>query len=57
MPEIQGPPAELRITLQIHRAATGQTETVQLVGHVVPPPGPADQPAAAVAAQPANPQE
>ena len=31
-------PAELRMTLQIVRAATGKTETVQLVGHVIPAP-------------------
>ena len=36
-------PAELRMTLQIVRAATGKTETVELVGHIVPPPEPATQ--------------
>lgn len=29
-------PAELRFTLQIKRAATGITETVEMVGHVLP---------------------
>lgn len=36
MPDITGQPAEIRMTLQITRAATGKTETVELVGHVVP---------------------
>lgn len=29
-------PAELRFTLEIKRAATGLTETVEMVGHVAP---------------------
>jgi hypothetical protein len=29
-------PAELRFTLEITRAATGLTETVEMVGHIVP---------------------
>lgn len=36
-------PAELRMTLQIVRAATGKTEIVELVGHIVPAPEPATQ--------------
>jgi hypothetical protein len=31
-------PAEIRFTLEITRAATGLKETVEMVGHVVPPP-------------------
>jgi hypothetical protein len=31
---LQTQPAELRITLEIKRAATGKTETVELIGHV-----------------------
>lgn len=34
---LQSQPAEVRITLQIKRAATGKTETVELVGHVAAP--------------------
>lgn len=34
MPELQGQVGELRLTLQITRAATGKTETVELVGFV-----------------------
>ena len=30
------PGGELRITLQIKRAATGETETVELIGHSDP---------------------
>lgn len=32
MPELQGQVGELRMTLQITRAETGKTETVELVG-------------------------
>ncbi len=38
MAELTTQPAELRMTLQIVRAATGKTETVNLVGHVIPAP-------------------
>jgi len=31
---LSGPPAELRMTIQVKRAATGQVETFELVGHV-----------------------
>ena len=31
---LQGQPGELRMTLEITRAATGKTETVELVGFV-----------------------
>ena len=33
---IAGQPAEVRMTLQITRKETGKTETVELVGHVIP---------------------
>jgi hypothetical protein len=36
MTQLQGPPGELRITLEIKRAATGTTETVEIIGHAVP---------------------
>ncbi len=39
-------PAELRFTLEITRAATGLTETVEMVGHVIPEPEPQPQPQA-----------
>ena len=32
MADLTGQPAELRMTLQITRKATGQTETVELIG-------------------------
>lgn len=38
MADLTTQPAELRMTLQIVRAATGKTETVELVGHVIPAP-------------------
>jgi hypothetical protein len=38
MQELQGPPAELRLTVNVKRAATGQTETHELVGHVIHEP-------------------
>ncbi len=34
MIDLKSQPAELRITLEIKRAATGKTETVELIGHV-----------------------
>jgi hypothetical protein len=40
MPELSGQPAELRFTLEITRAATGITETVEMVGYIVPDPQP-----------------
>lgn len=36
MPELQGQPGELQMTLQITRAATGKTEEVQLTGYLDP---------------------
>lgn len=38
MTDLTARPAELHMTLQIVRAATGKTETVELVGHVIPAP-------------------
>lgn len=35
MADLTTKPAEVHMTLQIVRAATGKTETVHLVGHVV----------------------
>lgn len=35
MPELEGQPGELRITLEITRAATGETETVELIGKMI----------------------
>ena len=35
MIELAGKPGELAITLEITRAATGETETVQLIGTIV----------------------
>jgi hypothetical protein len=43
MTELSGQPAELRFTLEITRAATGLTETVEMVGHVIPDPQPQPQ--------------
>jgi hypothetical protein len=34
MAELEGPPAELRFTIEIKRAATGETEVVELVGTI-----------------------
>lgn len=34
MTELIGQPAELKFTLEITRAATGETETVELVGKI-----------------------
>jgi len=36
MSDLQGQPAELRIVLQITRAATGKTEEVELTGRIEP---------------------
>lgn len=33
---LQGQPGELRMVLEITRAATGKTETVELIGHIIP---------------------
>lgn len=38
MADLVTKPAELRITLQIVRAATGKIETVDLVGDIIPAP-------------------
>ena len=35
---LNGQPAEIRFTLEITRAATGLTETVEMVGYSVPEP-------------------
>jgi len=34
MSELTGQPAEVRMTIEIKRAATGQTEMFDLVGHI-----------------------
>lgn len=34
--ELKGQPGELRMTIEIKRAATGKTETVELIGHAAP---------------------
>lgn len=36
MPDLQGQPGELRFTIEITRAATGETEVVELVGKIQP---------------------
>ena len=36
MIELAGSPGELRFTLEITRAATGETETVELIGKITP---------------------
>jgi hypothetical protein len=36
MNDLIGPPAELRFTLTIKRAATGKEETYEMVGHSLP---------------------
>lgn len=43
MIELSGQPAELHFTLEIKRAATGLTETVQMVGHIAAQPQPQQQ--------------
>jgi hypothetical protein len=35
MPDLAGQIGELKMTLQIKRAATGETETVEVIGKVV----------------------
>lgn len=35
MIELNGQPAELRFTLHITRAETGETETYEMVGHTI----------------------
>lgn len=35
MTDLQGQVGEVRMTLEITRAATGQTETVEMVGKVI----------------------
>jgi hypothetical protein len=43
MTDLVSKPSEIRFTIDIKRAATGLTETVEMVGHVVdvlPPPEP-----------------
>jgi hypothetical protein len=44
MTDLLSAPAEIHFTLEITRAATGLTETVEMVGHVVQPPEPDPQP-------------
>ncbi len=34
MSELQGQPGELRFTVEIKRAATGETETYELIGTI-----------------------
>ena len=36
MIELAGSPGELRFVLEITRAATGETETVELIGKITP---------------------
>ncbi len=36
MTELSGSPGELHFTIEIKRAATGETETVELVGTILP---------------------
>ena len=38
MIDLAGQPAEVHFTIEVKRAATGLTETYQMVGHVVPQP-------------------
>lgn len=35
MIELTGQPGELRFTLEITRAATGETETIEMIGKVI----------------------
>ncbi len=44
MTNLTAQPAEVHFTLEIKRAATGLTETVQMVGHVVNPDAATEQP-------------
>jgi hypothetical protein len=36
MSDLNGQPGELRMTIEIVRAATGKTETVEMVGKITP---------------------
>lgn len=36
MADLSGQPGELRFTIEIKRAATGETETHELVGQIIP---------------------
>jgi hypothetical protein len=36
VPDLNGQAGELRFTLEITRAATGLTETVELIGKIIP---------------------
>lgn len=36
--KLEGPPAEIRMTIEITRAATGLTETHELIGTVIQEP-------------------
>lgn len=36
MANLQGQPGELRMTIEVKRAATGKTDTFELVGHADP---------------------
>ena len=36
MPDLQGQPGELCMTIKVTRAATGQVETYELIGRPVP---------------------
>lgn len=36
MPELQGQIGELRFTIEIKRAATGEVETHELIGRILP---------------------
>ena len=52
MNHLQGPPAELRFTLSIKRAATGLVETYDMVGHTLPVAAAAPTPAPPANTQP-----
>ena len=36
MSDLTGQPGELRFTVEVKRAATGETETYELIGHIGP---------------------
>ena len=36
MPDLKGQPGELRMTIEIKRAATGKVDVIELVGHADP---------------------
>lgn len=42
MSDLTGQPAELTFRLEIKRAATGQTEVFDMVGHIAPKEQPAE---------------